>query len=205
MFNTITINERRYTVEIEPDFDQTAPWDNEDGHGPVSNWTRSGKAPGQLVLNEDRDGSKRYYDFAEACRIAKRDGWGWIPEPVRVERPIGYRLPTYRCGDFKLVSDDANEAYSAIYAHFRESMTAKEYAAKAAMADYERLRGWCNDGWQYVAVIVTDDESGEFASLGGIESDCGDYLAEVAQELAEELNAQWEASRRNACLLAYEG
>ena len=204
MNDTITINGRSYTVEIESDYDQTAPWDNEDGHGPVSDWTRSAKEPGQMVLNEDH-GSYRYYDFAEACRIAKRDGWGWIPEPVRVERPIGYRLPTYRCGDFKIVADDQNEAYAAIYAHFRESMSAKEYAAKAAMADYERLRGWCYDEWNYVAVVVTDDETGEFESLCGIESDCDDYLAEVAQELAEELHAQWEASRQNACLLAYEG
>ena len=172
MIDTITINERRYTVAIESDYDQTAPWDIEDGHGPVTDWTRNSKAPGEMVLSEDR-GSKRYYDFAEACRIAKRDGW----------------------------STAAIEARKAN----GERVTAKEQASAAATADYERLRGWCNDDWQYVAVIVTDDESGEFASLGGIESDCGDYLAEVAQELAEELNAQWEASRRNACLLAYEG
>lgn len=70
--------------------------------------------------------------------------------------------------------------------------------AEAARADYERMRGWCNDEWYWVGVVVTllkaDDDApdGYFetkhgASLWGIESDAGEYLNEVAKELAEQL------------------
>lgn len=51
-----------------------APWEECDGHGPVTDWTRRDKAPGELILCEDR-GLKRFYNFQEACAIARRDGW----------------------------------------------------------------------------------------------------------------------------------
>lgn len=51
---------------------------NTDGHGPVTAWTTRSKHPGELVINKDR-GRARYYDFAEACRIARRDGWDAEP------------------------------------------------------------------------------------------------------------------------------
>ena len=54
------------------------PWEECDGHGPVSDWTRRDKAPGERVLCED-GGSKRYYDVQEAMQIAKRDGWDAPP------------------------------------------------------------------------------------------------------------------------------
>ena len=68
----------RIIATIHDDGDNTAPWKREDGHGPVSDWTSRGKAPGELVLNEDGR-SKRFYDFAEAVKIAKRDGWNAKP------------------------------------------------------------------------------------------------------------------------------
>jgi hypothetical protein len=65
------------TARIEYDQDSGPPWENEDGHGPVSEWTRRDKAPGERLLCDDsHGGSKRYYDFAEAVRLARRDGWG---------------------------------------------------------------------------------------------------------------------------------
>lgn len=66
-----------YSVRVHVDYDQCmgAPWEEHDGHGPVSEWTTRDKRPGERVLSEDR-GSKRYYDFAEAVKIARRDGWG---------------------------------------------------------------------------------------------------------------------------------
>lgn len=74
---TINIAGRDYTfaVKTERDEESRTPWEDSDGHGPVSDWTRRDKLPGELILNEDR-GMKRFYDFAEACRIARRDGWG---------------------------------------------------------------------------------------------------------------------------------
>ena len=144
-----TRNGRRFRFTLEPDTDHGPPWEEEDGHGPVSNWTRRGKRPGEVVLCEDR-GSKRYYDVQAATETAKRDGWD---------------APPY-------------------------GGTPGERAARAVAADLQRLRDWCEDRWSYVGVVVTEvlnDRNGRSDSLWGIESDAGDYLTEVAYQLADEL------------------
>ena len=77
---TITTEVRGYTVtaRIERDDDYTPPWEECDGHGPVSGWATRDKKPGERVLI--RDGrSRRYYDFQEAVAIARRDGWDAPP------------------------------------------------------------------------------------------------------------------------------
>lgn len=143
------------TARLVADDDTTPPWDREEGHGPVSDWTGRSKAPGERILNESR-GRYRYYDAAEATRIAKRDGWD---------------APPYGTG------------------------TKGERAARAVAADFDRLRRWCADAWCYVGVVLSVSWRGilleeHAASLWGIESDCGDYLTDVANELADEaLNA----------------
>ncbi len=154
----------RIVATIHDDDDNTAPWKQEDGHGPVSDWTSRDKAPGELVLNEDGR-SKRFYDFAEAVKIAKRDGWN--AEPL----------------------DDG--------------LTGGAKAAKAARADYERLRRWCDDDWRYIGValqvwfedIQLTDEYG--AALWGIESDAGEYCTETANDLISEAMAQAVAELEN--------
>lgn len=60
------------------DDDMTPPWDRGDGHGPVSDWTKRDKRPGELVLSVD-GGHWRLYDYQEAMRIAKRGGWDAKP------------------------------------------------------------------------------------------------------------------------------
>ena len=63
------------------------------------------------------------------------------------------------------------------------------FGAKAALADYERLRRYCDGHWSYVGVIVTASRDGielGHASLWGLESDAGDYLTDTANELADE-------------------
>ncbi len=146
-----------YSVEILPDDHMGAPWVEHDGHGSVSDWTRRDKAPGELLLVDDR-GDRRYYDFAEACRIALRDGWD---------------------------SDPLNTGG-------RE--TPRQQAAKAARADYEYLRGWCEDRWCWVGVVVRPVGAchycGESASLWGIKSSDTGYLDTVAEELKTELAAR---------------
>ncbi len=67
-----------FAITIEPDSYYGAPWDEHDGHGPVTAWTTRSKHPGELVLNNHRI-ARRYYNFAEACRIARRDGWDAEP------------------------------------------------------------------------------------------------------------------------------
>lgn len=154
---------RTFRVEHHSDDTMGAPWEEHDGHGEVSGWTTRDKLPGELVLNTDGR-SRRYYDYAGACRLARADRWD---------------TPPYGTG------------------------TPGQRAARAARADFERLRDWCLDRWHWcgVVVVLLDRDGGEIdrASLWGIESDAGAYLEEVAAELAAELTqtaAAWEAGRR---------
>jgi len=172
MTDLIELEGNKFRVSIEPDDYCAAPWDRDDGHGPVSEWkhhsfgmgTKPPKAPGEMILVWDR-GAYRTYDFAEAVRIAKRDGWDAAPY-------------------------DATE-------------TPGQKAHKAAMADFNCLRQWCDGQWSYVGVIVEllDDEgdaTGETESLWGIESDAGEYLDETAKELAGEILHRLENQLKRA-------
>jgi hypothetical protein len=129
---------RGHSLKITVHFDDTgdAPWDNCDVHGPVSDWTRRDKRPGERVLNEDR-GSRRFYDFAEAVRIAKRDGWGLgDKEKAELAKRLG-RTPT-----------------------------AGDIVAEAVERDYAYLRGWCNDEWHYVG-FTTEIETPDGRRVDG--------------------------------------
>lgn len=142
-----------FSVTFEDDTDTGAPWELCDGLGVVTDWEYRNKRPGELILNESH-GSKRFFDFAETCRIALRDGWDAHPY------------------------NEGNE-------------TKRQQAAKAARANYEYLRAWCNDEWRYVGVIVTLlDDNGEPTevsdSLWGVET-WGDYHEEQARLMADEL------------------
>lgn len=157
-----------FNVAFEDDYDAGAPWEDEDGHGPVSNWTNRDKRPGELVLNKDR-GSYRYYDFAEACRVARRERWDAAP-----------------------YNHDGKE-------------TKRQQAAKAARANYEYLRKWCNDQWHYVGVIVTlldadGNETEVSDSLWRVET-FNDYHHEAAREIADDLahgmGTRWDISTKS--------
>ena len=196
-----TLCDGAFRVTIHHDQDHGAPWDEHDGHGPVSDWTTRDKAPGELILSEDRR-SKRYYDFAEACRVARRDDWGFMPHKLTIEADVEDRAPYTACGGWAIAGpfraydpENFNRAIAAVYAQHKATFpSARAYAAAAAMADFNRLRDWCNDNWTWCGVVVEAlDEDGEptgvEASLWGIESDARDYLWEVAEDLAAELIA----------------
>lgn len=178
----ITAEHDGFTVVafVERDGDHGAPWDEECGHGPVSKWRNrhhsrsydyrnTGKAPGEMVLSNDRD-SYRFYDFAEATRIAKRDGWGLAPETIEaLSQKLG-RKPT-----------------------------AKQITREAVLSDFRAMKAWCNDEWDYCGVCVVVTKNGVRLTdkydhaLWGIERNYpapGDqqnsYLAEVANELVGE-------------------
>lgn len=166
--DTITHAGLTFRVSIPYDDGHGAPWEECDGHGPVSDWRRNGwsrypeKAPGERVIASDR-GSYRYYNVAEATRIAKRDGWG--------------------LGDADMAKLAAN---------LGRAPTRGEVAAAAVEHDFDYLRRWCTDQWHYVGVVVTlldseGDETHESESLWGIESEATDCIAETAQELAERI------------------
>ncbi|MDC8987012.1 hypothetical protein [Pseudomonas aeruginosa] len=173
-----------FAVDFEDDYDAGAPWEMADGHGPVTGWERRNKRPGELVLNSDR-GAKRFYDFAEACRIALRDGWGLSEDSLADWTERAGRTPTRR-----------------------------QIAAAAALSDFEYLRGWCVDQWRYVGVVVTLlDPQGEKTevsdSLWGVET-LHDFHHETARQLADELahgyGVRWtEAQKPTYEYFAQEG
>lgn len=99
-FNTETIEHLGVTVRIEYFYDgDSTPWDD-DGHGPVRksnhrhgvNWSTNGdKKPGERPLNcPDRNEYQFYYDWQQAMKIAKRDGWNAAPydAPNRALRAV---------------------------------------------------------------------------------------------------------------------
>lgn len=151
---------RTFRAALHYDSDPDAPWDAEDGHGPVSDWTRRDKQAGELVLCADR-GSRRFYDFAEATRIAKRDGWGLCDADIATLATRLGRKPSR-----------------------------KEIIREAVMRDYDYLRRWYAGDWHYCGVVVTSEDSDAEASLWGVESDCEDYIREVACDLAAEILAE---------------
>ena len=67
-----------FRVEWFYDNDSDAPWDRECGHGEVSDWTTRDKRPGEMILSEDRR-MKRFYNFAGAVKLARRDRWNTAP------------------------------------------------------------------------------------------------------------------------------
>ena len=65
-------------ARIEIDTDVQSPWEDEDGHGPVSEWVARKKRPYERLLIKDGN-SARYYDYADAIRIAKKENWDAPP------------------------------------------------------------------------------------------------------------------------------
>lgn len=150
--STFTRNGLQFRARIEYDDSTDAPWIEYDGHGPVTDWTRRNKRPGELILNSER-GAHRFYDMAEAVKIAKRDGWGH-GAPVPGE-------------------------------------TAGQKAARAALADFEYLRGWCRNDWHFamvsVGLIMDGNTVASSHYIGGIESTDAETIAERIEELADTL------------------
>ena len=155
----LSMNGRDFVFAVKQLVDTEAgnPWENEDGHGPVTGYEDRAKRPGELVLVSDFYNRHRFYDFAAAVEMAKSEGWDTKP---------------YNTG---------NE-------------TKGQQAAKAARADFEFLRQFCNGHWEYVGIVVTllDDDGEETSiseSLLGICSNDDEYLAAVAHELAGNIAA----------------
>ncbi len=63
----------RFKVAFSYD-DYEAPWEVEDGHGEVSEWTKRDKKPGEVILCKERT-TQRYYDMRGAIQKAKTEGW----------------------------------------------------------------------------------------------------------------------------------
>ena len=164
MADTITVNNREYEVEIEPDFDAGPPWKEADGHIEIferrpnpytTPHVRFNKAPSERILYVDNR-TAWVYDFADAVKKARREGWA----------ADAHDLEAFNGGE----------------------ITRGTIAVRAVEADADRMRQYLAGVWDYVVVIVrrADDcpECGDSAVLGSVESD---YIEETARELALEL------------------
>ena len=74
----ITVQGMNFKVSIIRDDDMDFPWEEHDGHGAVSEWTRRAKRPGEMTLCA-ASGMRRYYDFQGAVQLARKDGWNCAP------------------------------------------------------------------------------------------------------------------------------
>jgi hypothetical protein len=163
MLDTFEHNGTEYVIELEADDYTPPPWEHECGHVGVEQRHVSyggtiRKAPGERILY--REGfAACVYDHAESVRIARHEGWAASREDAEACR--------------------------------RGEITEGQRAERAVVADADRMRRWVSDDWSYVVVIVRRADAcrccGKSAEIGGVESDCIDFINEVARELAEEL------------------
>lgn len=150
----------KFVATIHNDSDHGAPWDECDGHGPVSDWTRRDKAPGELILCSDR-GSKRFYDFAAACKIARLDGWGCKPYSIEGEAA---RQKAARA---------ARHDYEVLRAWCNDEWTYCGIAVQAFDANGEELTGEYDFALWDIEMNYPKSENA--------------YLSEVAEDLAQEI------------------
>lgn len=207
-----------YSVRVHVDYDQDmgAPWEEHDGHGPVSEWTTRDKLPGERVLATDRN-HRRYYDFAEACKIARRDGWGFknmyaypdlsdngpyaTAEDVKTANNLNFTVDQLRADRAK---DDGYKHGRYRLTDEARKMTPKARAAKAADEDFENLRRWCDNEWHWIVVGVEVSRNGEVLETdycGGIE-DYTDYWREHAADVANSTIKADQRERRQVAAAA---
>ena len=140
----------RVVATIVADNDSEAPWESEDGHGPVSDWTNRPKSPGERVLCEDRE-YRRYYDVQEAMAIAKRDGWG----PSQGEDTPGQRAARAVEADFQALRAWCRDEWwycGLVLSVYRAGVALDEHAASLWRIDLNHPQG--DNG--YLTVVANE-------------------------------------------------
>lgn len=161
---TIETKEKEYKgftirVNIHRDEFNGQPWKEHDCHGEVvERRSREDKAPGERILNDARHGVY-CYDFAGTIKRAKAEGWG------------------IKHSDKCALASRLNKTVP--------QLTAGEIITEAVRLDFEHLRGWLNDEWQWVGYTAEIWQDGEKtqdadASCWGFESTGMDYVYESA-------------------------
>lgn len=169
--NTFKYGNKTFAWDYTHDDCHETPWEWADGHGPVSEWTRRDKHPGELVLCEDH-GSKRYYDFKAAMEMAKADGWNAWPYKVEGET-AGQRAYKAVMADYEYLRQWCNDEWSYIVLHV---VLLDEDGDET---EYEDYLGGIEYGW-YI------DQQ---AKKRGDEP----YYEECLREMAENVLQQWHA------------
>lgn len=95
------------TAIIEDEDAGNTPWED-DGHERVSDWVSRPKRPEERVLCASHS-TYRYYDFAEAVKIALRDNWD--AEPYGTGTP-GQRAERAAERDYKAIKAWCNDEWS---------------------------------------------------------------------------------------------
>lgn len=139
-----------YTARIQIRMDECsdAPWENTDGHGPVSDWERRDKRPGELILNEDRC-SKRFYDFAEAVKIARRDGWDTKPYNTGTPGERAHRAAT---ADYEFL----RKWCAGDWHYIGVIVTVSRHGAEVAQDSLWGIED-CGDYWRETAAEMVND------------------------------------------------
>lgn len=172
MSSTLEYRGLRFTVTTEPDLDTGPPWEDCDGHGVVTDWVHHDSEQDTyasdyenplkfLVLSRDH-GSTRYYDVQASLRKARAEQWG-------------------------LSDKELQQLRLTELARTGQEPSADEIRNRAMLLDYQYLRGWCQDDWRYVGVVVTLQGTTIDRSLWGVEDSNDAYIAEVARELADQI------------------
>lgn len=63
----------------------------------------------------------------------------------------------------------------------------KHRRAQAVEDDFEYLRRWANDVWHWVIIQVTCVQTDVMECIGGVESDADDHIAELVNELIDQV------------------
>lgn len=141
------------TARIERDDDMGPPWKEHDGHGPVSEWVRRGKRPGERVLSEDR-GSKRYYDWQEAIEIARRDGWDAKPYGTGTKGEQAERAVKSDFDAMKAWCDDEWSWCMVVLAMSKNGIELEDYAA--CLGGIELNHPQSDSGNDYLTEVAND-------------------------------------------------
>ena len=177
-----TIEHKGYTAEIvvARDISLGPPWQENDCHGIVSEWTKCDKRPGEWLLQETKRGERLYYGFAATVKKAKQDGWGLSPEETdKLRKSLG-RKPTRN-----------------------------QIVRRAVELDFKYLQAWCDDEWQWMEyrVNVTTPEGVQLdqESCGGFESEMAALEAGRAAAMKSieiqmaEASKEFDAAHLAAC------
>lgn len=173
---TTTAKGNKFKIELDRDEFMSEPWKENDGHGPVSDWTTRDKKAGEMVLNT-AGGFKMFYDFQEAVKIARRDGRG-CKELTGTEKP-GEKAAKAALSDFNYLKDWCKDNWW--YAWLRVVMIDSE---GNEVEEYSDSLGGIEDGY-----------SQEFQ----------EYWRQEAQSIAENLEERFEADESKALTAELHG
>jgi hypothetical protein len=172
----------RFRVHIDQDDSGDAPWEREDGHGPVRDCYHPHGNPtkraGERVLHSDR-GTYWLYDWQAACKLAREDKWDAAPydgHEGRIERAVQAdfdRLRRWLNNDWyyvgvcvavidedgKTLTDPYDHALWGIEADSKDYIaeTALELAAEAG-AEYAEVQQRMTTAKQEFADLTADAE-----------------------------------------------